>query len=144
MGTLRAHRGRPGRVPRAAAVVGHGPPFGFSPDGAGGAPWLPQPADFAAITAEAQDIDPNSMLTLYRAALALRREHTALGDGELTWLPAGPEVLAFSRGGGFACVANLSAAPVPLPEGSQVLLASGPLDGAGLLPADTAAWLENH
>ena len=116
-------------------------PFGFSPDGAGAAPWLPQPAGFATVTAQAQDGDPASMLTLYRQALGLRREHPALGDGELTWLPAGPDVLAFSRGGGFTCVVNLSHAPVPLPEGAQVLVASGALDGDGLLPADAAVWL---
>jgi alpha-glucosidase len=114
-------------------------PFGFGPHGT--APWLPQPADFATVTAQVQDGDPDSMLTLYRTALRLRREQPALGDGELTWLPAEPAVLAFSRGDGFTCVVNLSNAPVPLPEGTQVLLASGPLDGDGLLPADTAAWL---
>ena len=116
-------------------------PFGFSPDGASAAPWLPQPADFATVTAEAQDADPGSMLTLYRSALALRHQHPALGDGEFTWLPGAPDVLAFSRGGGFACILNLSGAPVPLPEGAQVLLASGALADGGLLPTDTAVWL---
>jgi alpha-glucosidase len=38
------------------------------------------------------------------------------------------------------CVANLSAAPVPLPPHAGILLASGPLEG-GLLPPDTTAWL---
>jgi alpha-glucosidase len=115
-------------------------PFGFSPDGASALPWLPQPADFASVTVQAEEGDPASMLNLYRDALRLRREHPALGGGEITWLPAGPDVLAFSRGDGFACVVNLSHAPVPLPDGSRLLLASGPLDGE-LLPADTAAWL---
>jgi alpha-glucosidase len=115
-------------------------PFGFSPDGADAAPWLPQPADFATVTAAAQDGDPASMLTLYRDALRLRREHPALGDGELTWLPADPGVLAFSRGG-LTCVVNLSNAAVPLPDNTGVLLTSVPLAGDGLLPADAAAWL---
>jgi alpha-glucosidase len=118
-------------------------PFGFSPDGASAAPWLPQPADFASVTAERQDGDPDSMLTLYQAALRLRREHPALGDGELTWLPSEPEVLAFSRGEGFTCVVNLSAAPVALPEAARVLLASVPLAEGGLLPADAAAWVSH-
>jgi alpha-glucosidase len=50
-------------------------------------------------------------------------------------------VLAFDRGG-VACVANLSPAPVELPQGlgDEILLASGPVSG-GLLPPDTAAWL---
>ena len=38
------------------------------------------------------------------------------------------------------CVANLSAAPVPLPPHADVLLSSGPLEG-GLLPPDTTALL---
>jgi alpha-glucosidase len=113
-------------------------PFGFGPDGT--VPWLPQPADFAAVTAEAQDGDPASMLTLYRTALRLRRELPGLGGGELTWLPAGPGVLAFSRGEGVACVVNLSAAPAPLPEGARVLLATDTLTDDGMLPADSAAW----
>jgi alpha-glucosidase len=81
------------------------------------------------------------MLTLYRAALALRHEHPALGDGEFGWLPSAPGVLAFSRGSGFACVVNLSAGPAPLPVGAGVLLASGPLTADGELPPDTAAWV---
>jgi alpha-glucosidase len=117
------------------------PPFGFSPGGASAAPWLPQPADFATVTAQAEEGDPASMLTLYRNALRLRREHPALGEGELAWLPAGPDVLSFSRGSGFTCVVNLSQAPVPLPEDREVLLASAPLAADGLLPGDTAAWL---
>ena len=114
-------------------------PFGFSPDGATGEPWLPQPAAFAGVTVEAQDGDPASMLTLYRSALALRREHAALGDDPLEWLPGPDGVLAFSRGGGFSCMVNLSAAPVALPADAQVLLATEPLDGE--LPVDAAAWL---
>jgi alpha-glucosidase len=107
------------------------PPYGFNTTGT--APWLPQPPDWSASTVEAQTGDPTSMLELYRAALHLRP------DGRFTWLPNQPEgVLAFTRGGSFACVVNLSGAPVPLPPG-QILLASGPLvDG---LPPDTAVWL---
>jgi alpha-glucosidase len=133
-------RGRDGcRVPLPWS--GTAPPFGFSLDGARSTPWLPQPADFASVTVEAQEDDPASMLSLYRAALALRHEHPALGDGEFTWLPSGPGVLAFSRGSGFACVVNLSDGPVPLPAGATVLLGSGPGIADGALPPDAAAWL---
>ncbi|GAA3133459.1 hypothetical protein GCM10020001_064930 [Nonomuraea salmonea] len=48
-------------------------------------------------------------------------------------------MLAFTRDSGLTSVTNLSAAPVPLPEG-RVLLSSGPLDD-GLLPADTTVWV---
>jgi alpha-glucosidase len=115
------------------------PPFGFGP---GGTPWLPQPPEWKNRTAELEGGDPHSMLALYRAALRIRRVEGALGDGEMTWLPAPDGVLAFARGAGFACAVNLSADVVPLPSG-RVLLASGPLDG-DCLPADTAAWLSQR
>jgi alpha-glucosidase len=84
------------------------------------------------------------MLELYRSALRIRRTEAALGDGPMAWLddqPAG--VLAFSRDAGFACAVNLSDAAVPLPPHAEVLLASGPLDGA-VLPPDTAVWLRTR
>ncbi|MGF0171004.1 glycoside hydrolase family 13 protein [Streptomyces sp. Marseille-Q5077] len=132
-------RGRDGcRVP--IPWSGRSTPYGFSPDGATGAPWLPQPADWAPHTVAAQSGDPDSMLELYRTALRLRREHPALGDGTMTWLETPEGVLAFSRDPGFVCVVNLSAEPCPLPDHTSVLLASGPLEGAVLAP-DQAAWL---
>jgi alpha-glucosidase len=118
---------------------GTAPPYGFNT--AGAAPWLPQPDGWAASTVEAQTGDPDSMLELYRAALKIRHTETGLGDGPLTWLDDQPGgVLAFSRDGRFTCVVNLSDSAVPLPPHAEVLLASGPLDGAGL-PSDTAVWL---
>jgi alpha-glucosidase len=118
---------------------GEAPPYGFNTTGA--APWLPQPANWAPSTVEAQTGDPASMLELYRNALALRRTEPALGDGPLDWLLNQPNgVLAFTRGDIFACVVNLSDEPVVLPPHTEVLLTSGPLDGTRL-PPDTAAWL---
>ncbi|WP_290062867.1 alpha-amylase family glycosyl hydrolase, partial [Amycolatopsis solani] len=130
-------RGRDGcRVPLPWS--GSAPPFGFT---GGDAPtWLPQPAHWRTLTAEAQAADPGSMLCLYRAALAARREHPALGDGTMTWLPARDGVLSFSREPGFRCVVNLSAEPYELPDGARVLLASEPLDD-GRVPTDGAVWL---
>ncbi|MGW4638503.1 glycoside hydrolase family 13 protein [Sphaerisporangium sp. NPDC004334] len=110
------------------------PPFGYST----GEPWLPQPAAWKDLTAEAQNADPDSMLCLYRTALHIRRAE--LGDGALRWLEAPEGVLAFARESGLACVVNLNAGPVPLPAHESVLLASGPLDGE-VLPSDTAVWL---
>jgi alpha-glucosidase len=117
------------------------PPFGFSPEGTTAAPWLPQPADWAGLTVEAEDGDPGSMLALYRAGLRLRRELPALGDGTLRWLDVPEGALAFARDPGFACVVNVSAEPVRLPEGSRVLLSSGLLTGDGAVGPDTAVWL---
>ncbi|GGP87942.1 glycoside hydrolase family 13 protein [Streptosporangium pseudovulgare] len=113
---------------------GEKPPFGFGT----GEPWLPQPEEWRALTVEAQSADPGSMLTLYRAALRIRRDR--LGDGTLTWIDLGSGVLAFTRESGLTCVTNLGPDPVRLPPHGSVLLASGPLDGA-VLPADTTAWL---
>ncbi|WP_436773413.1 glycoside hydrolase family 13 protein [Yinghuangia sp. YIM S09857] len=121
---------------------GDAPPYGFSPEGSGARPWLPQPGDWAARTAEAQDGDPGSMLELYRTAIRLRRAEPSLGDGELTWLPdAAPTLLAFRRGDSFCCVVNLGTEATELPPHSAVLVASGPLTETGALPTDTAVWL---
>ena len=51
-----------------------------------GATWLPQPDEWTHLTVEAQDGDPDSMLSLYVEMLELRRSHPVLGEGELQWL----------------------------------------------------------
>ena len=35
---------------------------------------------------------------------------------------------------------NFDAADLPLPEGAEVLLASGPLGEGGVVPSDTTVW----
>ena len=133
-------RGRDGcRVPLPWS--GERPPFGFSPAGASAQPWLPQPPSWAGLTVGAQTGDPDSMLELYRAALRLRRTHPALGEGGMRWLEAPEGALAMARDPGFVCLVNVSASPLPVPDGARPLLASGPLDPSGRLPADTAVWL---
>jgi alpha-glucosidase len=141
--SARADRGRDGcRVP--LPWTGDEPPFGFSPAGASGRPWLPQPSAWRELTVERQQADPESMLALYRAALRIRRDHPALGDGELVWLDGGvPDVLAFAREPGFVCVANLSASVVDVPEHHGILARSSALVD-GQLPPDTTAWLTTN
>jgi alpha-glucosidase len=132
-----AVRGRDGcRVPLPWS--GAATPFGFSPDGA--APWLPQPAGWAALTVEAQRTDPGSTWSLYRDALRLRRE-LRLSLGDLTWLdPPAPNVLAFSRAG-LVCTTNCGTAPVRLPHPyGEPVLASGPVPDPLVLPANTTSW----
>jgi alpha-glucosidase len=119
---------------------GDEPPFGFSPPGSAAVPWLPQPASWREFSAERQGRAPGSMLLLYRRALHLRRMEPGLGDGPLRWLDTPKGVLAFERRNGFACVLNLSGAPVEVQPHARILLASGPLED-GQLPQDTAAWL---
>lgn len=121
---------------------GTAPPFGFSAGDPSARPWLPQPASWRNVTAAAQAADPGSTLNLYRAALRLRRSEPGLGDGPMTWLESGPDVLAFSRPRGFTCVVNFADSPVVLPDHREVLLASGPLE-EGNLPPGTAAWLRS-
>ncbi len=131
-------RGRDGcRVP--IPWSGDRPPFGFGPPGA--EPWLPQPSAWASLTAEAQSGRADSMLELYRTALRIRREHPGLGSGVLTWRGGPDGALAFDRSDGFVCVVNVDAQPFALPPHDAVLAASGPLED-GLVPADTAVWLQ--
>jgi alpha-glucosidase len=133
-------RGRDGcRVPLPWA--GDQPPFGFSPAGTRASPWLPQPSSWRNHTAAALAKDPDSILELYRKALHLRRDHPALGDGTLRWLEAPQGALLFARGPGFICAVNVSAPPLPLPDGTELLLASGPLTAEAEIPPDTAVWL---
>ncbi|WP_210585292.1 alpha-amylase family glycosyl hydrolase [Streptomyces sp. GESEQ-35] len=126
-------KGRDGcRVPLPWTTTG--PSYGFG----AGAAWLPQPARFASYAVEAQDGVEGSTLELYRRALRLRRK--LLAGEELSWAEDSPPgVLAFARGDGWRCVANLSGTAVPLPPG-EVLLSSAPLDDGRIGP-DTTVWL---
>jgi alpha-glucosidase len=136
-----AEPGRDGcRVPLPWS--GREPPFGFGPSGES---WLPQPEEWAELTVEQQASDPSSMLTLYRSALSLRQTLPALGDGQLAWVEAGQDLLAFRRDPGFMCVVNLGDKPAQvadglLPDGAVVVLASGPIDADGRIPDATAVW----
>ncbi len=116
-------------------------PIPWSPDGPSlgfgeVASWLPQPDLFADLAASIQDGDPDSMLTLYQQAIALRSEHL-VDDQSLEMLDLGADVLAYRRGT-ITVVANMGSDPVPLPDGTT-LLASSAVDGE--LPADTAVWI---
>jgi alpha-glucosidase len=131
-------RGRDGcRVP--IPWSGSAPPYGFGPDAA--VPWLPQPADWAGLTVEAQRRDPYSTWSMYHEALRLRRE-LRLGLGQLSWPaePPAPEVVRFERPG-LVCTTNCGTTPVRLPEPyGEPILASGPVPEPGLLPANTTVW----
>jgi alpha-glucosidase len=115
-------------------------PFGFSPTDATAAPWLRQPDHWAALTVAAEGREADSMLNLYRAALAIRRHEPGMQDASFRWLPSVDGVLAFERGDGLASLSNLSAAPVELPGGASVLLASADVSD-GRLPVDATAWV---
>jgi alpha-glucosidase len=102
-----------GRDPERTPMQWDGNPnAGFTRPGV--RPWLPLAADFAQTNVAAQRDDPRSILSLYRALLALRRAQPALAHG--TYHPvdahqAHDDVLAFRRrhlGLEFLVILNLS------------------------------------
>jgi alpha-glucosidase len=101
--------------------------------------WLPMSPWMGNFSAESQDGVAGSTLTMYREALALRKLEEGLGDGPMTWIEAGKDVVAFSRPGDIACFINFGTA-IEIPNGAKVLISSGPLEG-NLIPTDTAVWL---
>lgn len=111
------------------------PGLGFSPNGE---VWLPQPESYDELAADRQMEDPSSTWSLYHAALAKRRE-LALGAGELTWVDAGADLVAFDNGP-VRVMTNVLGAPVDLPAGYEVLLSSVPVTD-GVLPTDATVWL---
>ena len=57
---------------------------GFSTETA--KPWLPVPANKAAINVKAEEADPNSLLNWYKALISLKKTHPALAGGEMVML----------------------------------------------------------
>ncbi|MDQ2660804.1 MAG: glycoside hydrolase family 13 protein [Actinomycetota bacterium] len=111
------------------------PSYGFGP---GPSSWLPQPSQWAELARDRQRGVEDSTLSMYQAALALRRAH-ALGAGSLSWLDGFDDSVVAFRNGDVVVVANTGSAPVALPDG-EVLFTSSPL-ADHTLPADTTAWL---
>ena len=118
---------------------GSRPPYGFS---TADETWLPMPEGWSHLTVAAQREDPDSTLSLYRAAIGIRQSWPAAETASIVWNDELDGCQAFRRDGSdILCMINTSRRPVPLPDG-EVLLASGPLDGRDL-PPDTAVWLQN-
>ncbi|HYQ33098.1 MAG TPA: glycoside hydrolase family 13 protein [Lapillicoccus sp.] len=111
-------------------------PYGFGPGS--DQPWIPQPADWAPLTVEAQTGDPASTLEFYRDALRARRDFAWTAGDAVEVVGTADDVLTFRRGP-ITVVLNCGDTPVELPAG-EVLLASGSVDGGTLAP-DSAAWL---
>ena len=136
-------KGRDGcRVPMPWS--GDAPPYGFS----SGTPWLPQPTDWAGLTAAAQEADDRSTLALYRRALRVRHESAVLGDGELIWRESGREqVLAIERPGEGAILVLLNTAETErlVDFEGEILVSTGDAeyddDGALVLPPESCTWI---
>lgn len=134
-------RGRDGcRVP--IPWSGDVAPYGFS-TGDAESSWLPQPETWREHSVAALEDQPDSMLHLYRRALAIRCDNAALGDGTLQWQDAPTDVLIFGRHPDFLCVVNLSSQPVAVPAEGDVLLSSRLLTTDGQVPSDTTVWLRS-
>ncbi len=96
-----------------------------------GTPWLRQSAQWPDVNVQALARQPRSLLRLYRALTALRREHSALVDGAYRTLHCDDCVLAYERAGDdtVVVVLNLTSQPVPMPQevtavATSVLLSS--------------------
>lgn len=116
------------------------PGFGFGPRAA---TWLPQPEVYGDYAVDQQRGVAGSTLELYRTLLA-QRAQLGLGRASLALVTGyAADVVALEAvgpdGAEVLVVANLGPEPVQLPEGAEVLVASGPLvDGA--VPTDTTVW----
>jgi len=100
----------PERTPMQWSAADHA---GFS----GARPWLPVADDFATINVEVERRDPGSMLSLYRALLALRRARPTLSLGDYRSLDLKSQLLGYLRLCGRqrdAVLLNLGGAPEPL------------------------------
>ena len=117
------------------------PSYGFGPSEKA---WLPQPEVYGELAVDRQTGVQGSTLELYRRLLRLRREHRP-GRGELSWVDLGEGVLAFdvtgATGPGIRVIANVDRDHLPLPDGAEILAASGEIDVVEGLPRDCAVWL---
>ena len=81
-------------------------------------------------------------LTAEGVQQALRRALAALGDGDLSWLEAPDQVVAFTREPGFTCATNFGGIAVDLELPGALLLRSyGVESWTGELPPNTTVWL---
>jgi alpha-glucosidase len=107
-----------------------------------GTPWLPMSDVHKALAVDVQDDDPNSVLSFYRAAIAFRHDHPALLRGNITFLPAPDEILAFTRATDdmtMLCLFNLSRNPQrwPLPSSLTEIRRDGfSSDGAEIIGSE--------
>jgi alpha-glucosidase len=105
-----------------------------------GTPWLPVADNFARVNVAAQRAERTSMLSLYRALIALRRKEPALGIGAYEPVDAAGPVLAYlrrHRERRLLIALNLDAQATRLvvPVGGRVLLSTH-LDRAGPVAVD--------
>jgi alpha-glucosidase len=98
-----------------------------------GRPWLPVNADSASRNVAAQEADPASLLSWYRALIALRRSREELRSGSIGFLDLAPDLLAYERGAGTGRILVL------LNFSSKPLQVECPFPGTTLLGSARAA-----
>ena len=90
-------------------------------------PWLPWPPEAATRNPAVESSDDDSMMSLYRRLLRLRRAHPALSIGEFELVGSPDSVISFRRGhdGDDVAVAiNMSAAPVAVDVAGELLFST--------------------
>ncbi|MBL8581871.1 MAG: alpha-glucosidase [Rhizobiaceae bacterium] len=96
-------------------------------------PWLPVPPEHLPLAVDRQSGRDGSVLEHYRRVLAFRRANPALVSGDMEFLFADADVVAFTRRLGneeVVCAFNLGAASATVDLGAGTALT--PLDGHGL------------
>ena len=117
----------------------HNDSFGFSVTGQS---WLPQPLDWAQYSRQAQELDPDSTLNLYKTALRLRKERN-LGGGSFAWIPefSDGDVVAFANGKTLVLM-NMGTETATIPNFPVIVSSEGFAGDNGFLEADHAVWME--
>ncbi|WP_426594227.1 glycoside hydrolase family 13 protein [Cellulomonas sp. McL0617] len=113
------------------------PGYGFGSPGH--EPWLPQPAEYAALAVDVQAADPHSTLALYRHLIALRREH-GLGRAQLLDARADEDGVLRVRTSAVEIVVTMGAAPARV-DGTVIAASAPDAVSGGLLRPDAAVWL---
>jgi len=120
------------------------PNAGFS--AAPAEPWLPVNPDYVSRNVAVQAAEPGSLLSWYKALIALRRGSAALREGSIAFQGLHEEVLAYERAAGAERVLvllNFASVPrrVELGSACRVLLGSAPARGGSgpRVPGDELA-----
>lgn len=97
-----------------------------------GLPWLPINPDCRERSVAAQDADPESLLSWYKALIARRKASAALSSGDIRFLDGGhPDAIVYERtapGERVVAALNFSAAPVSVPIEGGGRLDLGPYE----------------
>lgn len=117
---------------------------GFSLADSAGEPWLPIPEDWGTHAIDRQQQDPHSTPNLTRTALELRRQlwknEVFTADDGGSWRVDAGNLLICERNEHFLVAVAMGTESAKLPAGT-VLLSAAPLEEAGWLQPNNAAWV---